>query len=534
MRLTDEEDRRDWRPRIALYVVCSAMIFGLRYKSLHEPLERDHATYAVIAHELLAGRHLYSDLWDNKPPGIFWTYAAGETVFGYGASTVFLLGLLAAVATVPAIERGASAIDPKAGPWAALLWSLTCNDLVIQANQPNAEAFMNLSTAWAFTLLVRQTPGVGGWRRVALAGVLLALGSVYKQVVVFVAVMLALSLALETRSWRRAAVVIAAVGLPGLLAWIAIADVSAMTGSFNDFWMTVFVHSRHYSGDLSTNLLGSVSWARIASVTERPVLIPIGILTACGLFNFRRDALGGTRLLLVAWLVGTHVAVAAPGHFWPHYEQLWLPPLAVGAGWGLARLGRLVGRAGRGAALAPGLAAMVVLLAIESPLITQNAEGYSSSKYGDVFLNVRELGRNLDRLLEPGESFYEWGPEPGLYFYSGKRPLTGVLWDDPLFDSVMSERLSVRTMEELARSCPELVVAYRTDHNAEVDHPILKWVARKYHQLPRSVSKGRHDPEFFVRIGGRLTRQMPALTWEDVMARHAVGTGPDTVSKPKS
>lgn len=281
--------------------------------------------------------------------------------------------------------------------------------------------------------------------------------------------------------------------------------------------MTAFVHSRHYSGDLFANLIESVSWGRIASLADKPVLVPLGILAACGLLNFRCDGRGRLRLLLAAWLVGTHVAVAAPGHFWPHYDQLWLPPLAVGAGWGVARLGRLVGRVDRRAALAPGLVALANLFAVEVPLVALNAEGYSVSKYGNVFLNVRDLGRSLDRLLEPGESFYVWGPEPGLYFYSKRHPVTGVLWDDPLFDSVIAGRLSGQTLTHLERSRPELVVAYTTDRNALVEHPILEWVGREYRRLPRAHAKGKHDPDFFVLKGGRLEQRAPGLTWEDLI-----------------
>lgn len=113
MESSNERVGDGWASRLVLYVVCAVIILGLRHKSVHEPLERDHATYAVIAHELLEGRQLYSDLWDNKPPGIFWTYAGAELVFGYGEGTVFVLGLLAAIATVPAVERAASAARPE-------------------------------------------------------------------------------------------------------------------------------------------------------------------------------------------------------------------------------------------------------------------------------------------------------------------------------------------------------------------------------------------------------------------------------------
>jgi hypothetical protein len=44
-------------------------------------------TYAVIAHEMLDGKQLYSDLWDHKPPGVHVTYAVAELLAGYGRAS---------------------------------------------------------------------------------------------------------------------------------------------------------------------------------------------------------------------------------------------------------------------------------------------------------------------------------------------------------------------------------------------------------------------------------------------------------------
>src|SRR5262249_50231748 len=126
-------------------------------------------------------------------------------------------------------------------------------------------------------------------------------------------------------------------------------------------------------------------------------------------------------------------------------------------------------------------------------------------------------GLNLARLLGSGEPFYVWGPEPGLYFYSGRRPVTGVLWDDPLFDSVLAPGLSQRTLAALDRSRPELVAIYSTDRNAAVEHPILECTPRHYRRLPRTRTRRAHDPDFAVLTGGRLERRASGLTWEDVM-----------------
>jgi Dolichyl-phosphate-mannose-protein mannosyltransferase len=50
--------------------------------SLRYPLGRDQATYCVIGQGLLRGQFLYRDLWDIKPPGIFYIYSIIVRIFG--------------------------------------------------------------------------------------------------------------------------------------------------------------------------------------------------------------------------------------------------------------------------------------------------------------------------------------------------------------------------------------------------------------------------------------------------------------------
>jgi hypothetical protein len=63
-------------PATALFVlVCAIPILTF-------PPGRDQGTYLEIGQSLLKGKHLYAQLWDNKPPGIFVVYAAITKIFG--------------------------------------------------------------------------------------------------------------------------------------------------------------------------------------------------------------------------------------------------------------------------------------------------------------------------------------------------------------------------------------------------------------------------------------------------------------------
>src|SRR5437588_1998947 len=156
-------------PIAALVGLCG-LIFSLRLHTYSEPLERDMTTYAVIAHEMLNGKNLYSDLWDHKPPAIYVTYAAAELIAGYGRNSIFLMNVVAATATLLACYFAGSAggRGPLAGLVAATLWTLASGDLAIEGNQPNTEVFLNPLLTTAFAIFARAEQ-----KRIGLLGTLL-------------------------------------------------------------------------------------------------------------------------------------------------------------------------------------------------------------------------------------------------------------------------------------------------------------------------------------------------------------------------
>jgi len=69
------------RSRVWFAAALSAVVF-LTATNLTFPLGRDQATYCLIGENLLRGRILYRDLWDNKPPGIFFLFTLIVKTFG--------------------------------------------------------------------------------------------------------------------------------------------------------------------------------------------------------------------------------------------------------------------------------------------------------------------------------------------------------------------------------------------------------------------------------------------------------------------
>ncbi len=103
------------------------------------PLGRDQGEFATIGRGILDGRVPYVDLWNPKPPAVFYIYALAMAVFGRTTEALRAIDLL----IVPIISLllywlGRRIANRRVGLWAALLfpvfyltetfWTLTQND----------------------------------------------------------------------------------------------------------------------------------------------------------------------------------------------------------------------------------------------------------------------------------------------------------------------------------------------------------------------------------------------------------------------
>jgi hypothetical protein len=492
------------------------LIAAARLHTYHEPLERDITSAAVIAHEVLGGRSLYADMWDHKPPAIHVTHALAILLVGHGPGAVYLLNVAAAVITLLGVFVAASALGGVAGGlWGAVFWTLVCGDLWLQANQPNSEVFINACIVWAFALLVRASGRPRVWRVLAMGG-LFALASLYKPVAVAPAAMLALAHIVAPWpgcSRRRAFVDVLLMGGVGAAAWLATGAYFAARGHFADFYQAVFTYnhfySSHYWSDNNTvssqslvgNLVNSILPDELAP-QFLSLATTLAVFTAAGavrgaIFDPRRPW-----ILLLGLGVGTHLAVALPGQWRAHYYQLWLPVLAIGAGWAAAaKLAPDARRIVRWAPSVAASAAVVLLLAQQVSLYQVPPEAWSRLKYGDTFVMEQKLGRELGTLLAPGETFYEWGAETGLYFESRHSPPSGAFYVFPLVEGPAASPLTARTLADLDRWSPTMFVV-NLSFRPRTRHPVMDWAEGRYVAMAGTVDRGTYV--LLVRRGSRL------------------------------
>jgi hypothetical protein len=287
-----------------------------------------------------------------------------------------------------------------------------------------------------------------------------------------------------------------------LASWLLLGGYFLAVGRFTDFLGAVFLYNHYYiGGSVVLNLLRSVQPEILVPIVLKAT-VPLAALAVAGcIFGLLRGTKNrGQWLMMTAYLLGTQLAVALPGRFYPHYYQLWLPPLCVAAGWACGEFVRIQRPSLRRLPYLAGASALILLVSFQLPYYRLDADDWSRTKYshllplqtyGDIFVSSREVGREIDALLEPEERFFHVGYEPGLYFESRRSPPVGALWAKHLFQGPVAERLSLETARRLEADLPELVVTTRNAiPEGSASHPVVQLIGAHYEPLARQPRRG--------------------------------------------
>ncbi len=237
---------RQSRPTARAVAIYGTLALGtfvvaqlLRYPSLYEPRwYGDEGIFAAVAENMRHGRTLYAQAWDNKPPLIYFTYAAIQSAFGTSVFALHLVSTVTVIATQAIVMAIALLLfGARRALVAGLIFALALATPIIEGNLAMTESFMILPTSLAVLLFV-----LAEWRggRASLyhvvIGMLAGIATAYKQVAVFdgaaIAVMIWLT---HERPFRALALIAAGFAVPQ----IALAALFLATGAFPQYWYAV-------------------------------------------------------------------------------------------------------------------------------------------------------------------------------------------------------------------------------------------------------------------------------------------------------
>lgn len=498
----------NWRSRLWPLLLCAVAIAGLRLHTFHEPLERDITWYAVLGHEMLAGRSFYSDLWFHKPPAVKVAFATAELIAGYGPLSIYLLNVVSAVAVLVGVYFAGEKMGGRAGAiWAGAAWVIVSGEIHFQANQPNTEVFMNACAALAFVLLLNGASRRLTWLEVVIVGALAAAASLFKQIGIVpiflpATVYVAFSPDGPQGRLKSLAHVAVMVGIV-VIAWMGMLAYFAAVGHWTDTYEALFVYNSYYASK------SRIAFEAMYLLGPAILLIPAALAWyAKADFTPVQQRMWG---MYAAGVVGAFLAIVLPGRYFAHYLQLLLPWFAIAFGAGVSLLPSIIHSERRGIEHIV-LAIIAVPLALyQGSFYLVPAKDWPMEKYhSPEFAMTYDQADELNRLLEPGETFYDFGHSTGLYFKSGRKPPSGMMFLDPLTEGPLQQKLSERVQEEIETTKPEIMVV-RGDfygYLAELDRTKSEKFFRYLldHYVPFPDNEQRRMFLLFARKGGRLTR----------------------------
>lgn len=449
-----------------------ALVLLLALPTLTYPLGRDQGEFATLGRGLLQGKIPYVDLWNPKPPAVFYVYAGAMALFGQTAPALRLLDLLAApVLLWTAYWIGARAGGQRVGLWAALLlgvfyftetfWTLTQNDGFVLVP-------MMLGMASA---LKAADGGARSWAWAFASGLLAGVAFWFKYPFVLFAGAAALAYLLTSQKIRlrdcagfiaggATALALGAGMMVAVGAWDALLESARVTSAYTALGFNL----ADFAAAMETAL--GFRWSQWGLLF---ILALAGI--AAGLWPRLTPGAGQRRMTwaLIGWLAAGAAIMAVQAKGYDYHWLPMLPPLTLLGGIGAAALTRrLPGRAQEAAA---ALLLMLAFAAVWRPALPYLSGQQDQLAWFDQFqggeFNAGESQRVVDYLrarTTPGDSLTIWGFRPEVYYLSGLNPATRFIFQFPLVASWYPPEWRQEHVATLWAALPPYAIVLQADY----------------------------------------------------------------------
>ena len=298
----------------------------LRLPSLMEPhWYTDEAGYVNVARELLAGKVLYLQTWNNKPPLMLWTIALEVKLFASSEIGLHVLTFISGAVTVAAVVWAAGRLyTPRRALVAGVIAAVILGLPIVDAELALPESLLIAPSSWAGALLLvhilRGDPS-GAPRRIPrwplAAGVLMAAAIAYQQTAVAETSAFFLALLLAPKVLRRDAFLFLGTVVAITAVWLTTAIATAGAGKVAFALAGFYVDYTRKT--LPTSAAGGVAHFALA-------LAATALIAAGAIASRRRDRVDW---VLVLWAGATLVVTAVAGQQYPHFLAPAVAPLTL-------------------------------------------------------------------------------------------------------------------------------------------------------------------------------------------------------------
>jgi hypothetical protein len=519
--------------RLLLALVGALLI--VRLPSLAQPMGADQGLYAYVGERIRHGELAYRDAWDQKPPGIHYTYAALRSISARDAVVPAADLIAAASVAVLLWVIGARLGGPVAGGVSAVIFLLLSDPSLTRLGgvrvRAQSETFIALAVVGSLALAVG-AQGARGAISAKGAGATGARGATGAVRLVAAGVLLGAAFALKYNAGLYVLVVLLAVALTSgitllevmligagsLVIPLALLSVFWRGGGLNDLYQATIAYNLLYSSETYASRWDMVRYLAVFPIQHARVdaLWFVGGLGCLVLLVAGLLRPGRLVWLPVAWVGAACVSIAINGsRSLPQYFLQAAPALALAAGLAAAIALPVLPKRARWVIVM--LVAVGVWRAGDDPFPklagniwhdTQYIAGRIDrrthlAKYGgtrDVdkysALDNMDIGAFLASRTTPDETVYVFGYSPGSLVYANRRSASRFFWSRPVILDFNHEdpRYGVAGLRaDLERSRPAYVVLQHHDWSPDVQDSgpfflsqpsLADWLRAGYHEVP--------------------------------------------------
>jgi hypothetical protein len=438
--------------KAAVWAAIAALYLTVRVPLLPVPLDRDEGAFGSIAQALLRGEHLYADVFDHKPPGVFSIFAVALRLVPPSSQGVHLFLLVWNAATLVCVASVARALaGSAAAAWAAFFYAIVSTAPSVQGASASSEMLLLLPFCASLRIAIAALAPGGGCRTalLAISGSLMAATFWIKPPAILglLAVPMLIVLGSEARPRQRATLVLAWIGGGAVASALVCAWFSGVWGEFL-YWS--FGHNLLYVSDSWTSFPSRLM-TRLKDLGP-DLGVPVLVALVGGVIGLRRTQNAGWTLSV---LVLSFAGALHSGFLFRHYFAQACPAVALGAGAGAVWLGeRWAGQARRG-----GIALVLAALAIpaasrpwywirpEPSAVSVHALGVQMFEASPVIADYLRSHSAAD------DAVFIYGSEPQIALLAARRnanpftmayPLTGPWPRTPEFQREAWRRLLAR------------------------------------------------------------------------------------------
>lgn len=450
---------------VALAALAAVVLVPSSSISMRRVPSHDSGIFLYFGQQILRGQIPFRDLWDHKPPGIFYADALGLLLGNGSPGGVWALEYLSLAASA---LTGFWILRRAFGRIAAALSVAFCLGFLVfllEGGNLTEEFALPLQfTALAlFTISARRGwAGRGAALRACAVGVLFALALNVKQSMVGIWAALFLWLAYRWLIQRDRGLgrVFVWAGAGAAAAQGAILLYYAAHHALTEYWQVAWVYNLIYSDvDPGTRVNALADLADF--LTHTSLLFPLviaawlaGLVLAVRAAARREAAPGFPFVIALIDLPIELVLVSTSGKNYRHYFMSLVPAMTILAAWGVDQLARLVRR--WGIRLRYGLPAALIAAVV---ILWPSARDLSQLARPASELTITQTVQLILRETRPQDTVLMWGSQTVVNYLSGRAAPTRFVHQKPLFRAgFASPALSAEMLRDLQNRRPALII----------------------------------------------------------------------------